>query len=302
MAAKNVIFDVGQTNWTIYSIIQNSVGSYYDDLDGTFKVSPTTPYVSLTEDTLILGRYANRNFGTSASWADGLYLAALYSQVGGSPDLNNDNLIGSVKIFIRNDVQIDIDVLALESSLYSVTNANAFMLKSLIRSSVFEYKGSASNTFSISVGSFIGSIKFYTIPLADFASDPNNPSFSNQICTLTSANEMQDTTDIAVDGEVIFLTLVGFEALENTIIEYYNDVSKATKKFFIPKYSVTVSTNNPYYPTVFGTLLTSVPGGSFVAPLTDIYVNENISNLSDIDFDQIVQPVVVDSSEVIVID
>jgi hypothetical protein len=317
MSAKTIISDLGQTGLIIYAVVQNAAGNYFDNIDGLFRVSPASPAIALTEDTLIKGRYANRNVGIAAAWANGTYSIAIFRQVGVSPSLSSDIFSGSGEIQISSDVEINISNIytdtakaatsALETTAQTILgvvntinleSANN-VLKTLVRFNLFEYKGMAGNVFSKVKGSFVGSIKFYSVDVDDFLADSAHPPLTNLICTLNSNGTMSDTSGIAVTGDLLFMTLVGFQALEDVVINYYNDHIKSNTRFYIPKDIVTVSSSVPYYPSVFGILLSNVNSGTIVTPLTDYFINKNIFEMSEIDWDRISAPIVVNQPTVL---
>ena len=164
-----------------------------------------------------------------------------------------------------------------------------------IRLNLFKYLGDSSNVFSKISGSFVGSIKFYVVSMSSFISDSATPSLGNLVCTLDSLGVMSDTSGLVLDGDLIFFTLVGFEALSDIVLNYYNFATNSNTKFFIPKDVKTVEIDVPYYPTISGTLLTRVGTGTDVSPLSDGFINSNIANMSNIDWDRIASPIVVTS-------
>lgn len=311
MAAKIIISDLGQTGLTIYAVIQNSAGNYLDNVDGIFRSSPASPSVSLTEDTLIKGRYVNRNVGIVIAWANGTYYSAIYRQLGGSPSLSTDELVGSGEIQISSDIEISTSKIytdlaktsttALESTSQSIlTGVNLLSAVSFLEMfaafNLFKYAGSASNIFSKIEGSFTGSINFYTVSMSNFLLNSANPLLTSLLCTLNSNGTMSSTSGLVNSGDLIFFTLVGFEALSDIILNYFNFVTNSNTKFFIPKDVTTITTSIPYYPTITGILLTKVgTSGTNVAPLSDGFINTNIANMNNIDWDRISSPTVVTS-------
>jgi hypothetical protein len=294
---KKIIADYFETGATLYCIIRRELDDYLlNDADGAFAAAPADPYVSMTENSTIKKRYELSESRTA--WNDGVYGLIVYKQVGGSPAPVSDTLVASGDMVIDNDeevilsspAQIDEQLTASHGSGSWVFGGS--ILDMLVRFNMFEYKGDSDNVFSIVSGSFTGSIKFYTVSMADFIAGSTVPPLTDLVCTLNSDGTMSDTDDIDVDGEVLFFTIVGFEALENLVINFYNAALSTNTRFYIPKGMITVSASTPYYPTVSGTLFGKV-STLYSTPLTDNFINENIASLSDIDFDRIAQPVVV---------
>lgn len=108
MAAKIIILDWSETGKTVYAIVRREVDSFrLDDADGSFAASPADPYLSLTEDSVIKGRYEVSESRTV--WDDGDYTAAIYKQSGGSPAPTSDQLIGTWEISVLADVPITLN-------------------------------------------------------------------------------------------------------------------------------------------------------------------------------------------------
>ena len=104
---KTVILDWDTTGLTVYGIIRRESDDFrMDDADGSFAASPADPYVSLTEDAVIKGRYELDEARTV--WTDGLYTIAIYSQAGGSPAPVSDTIIGTGPAYwsIKDDLEV----------------------------------------------------------------------------------------------------------------------------------------------------------------------------------------------------
>lgn len=182
----------------------------------------------------------------------------------------------------------------------TLNNEDLDLIASIFQLSyLFEYKGSANNVFSIVTGSWIGTIDFYTTSRSDFISNATSPASSAHIGSLISNGTMTPGIDIGTDGEVLFFKLTSFNALEDVVINYYNDVNKSNVRLYIPSGISTVSSSDAYYPTVFGNMLRSMARLSSVGFLNDIMVNKNVFSLNDIDFDRIVQPIVVSQPSIL---
>jgi hypothetical protein len=87
-----------------------------DDADGSFAEIPVDPYISLTEDAVIKGRYELDESRTV--WTDGLYTVAIYNQSGGAPAPASDTIIGTGPAFwaIKDDAEIYLAAPAAEES------------------------------------------------------------------------------------------------------------------------------------------------------------------------------------------
>ena len=117
---KRVTLDWDTTGLTVYCIIRREADDFrMDDADGSFTATPTDPYVSLTEDTVIKGRYELDEARTV--WADGRYTTAIYSQAGGSPVPASDTIIGTGELSISSDLEVFIsEPVALETTSQSI--------------------------------------------------------------------------------------------------------------------------------------------------------------------------------------
>lgn len=170
-----------------------------------------------------------------------------------------------------------------------------------------EYKGSSGNIFSRVSGSFVGSIDFHFIDDENFIANPLSPPttggvLNNRICTLNSNGIMSNTTNLAVDGGVIFFALKSFVALETIIINFYNDYSKTNIRIYIPSGFATIESNRPYYPSVGGILYGKQSSNrlSYLSDNPFVSVVESINtNLSLIDWNKIQMPVVIEQSNIL---
>lgn len=105
---KDIIADWSQTGLTVYCIIRREVDDFrLDDADGSFAAAPADPYLSLTEDSVIKGRYEVAESRTV--WDDGLYTVAVYRQSDASPVPVSDIIIGTGKLYIKDDFETALD-------------------------------------------------------------------------------------------------------------------------------------------------------------------------------------------------
>lgn len=106
--AKKIISDWSETGKTVYAIVRREADGYrLNDADGAFALAPADPYLSLTEDTVIKGRYEKSEARTV--WTDGRYTVAVYKQAGGSPAPASDTIVGSGELAIENDLEVYLD-------------------------------------------------------------------------------------------------------------------------------------------------------------------------------------------------
>ena len=114
---KRITFDWSETNIPVYCIIRRELDNYrLNDADGSFTSSPADPYLDLTEDSVIKGRYEVDE--SRITWNNGRYTFILYKQIGGSPVPTNDIIIGSGEMYVKDDLEIFLD-----ASLTSVATA-----------------------------------------------------------------------------------------------------------------------------------------------------------------------------------
>lgn len=105
---KRLFLDWDTTGITVYCIIRREVDDYrLNDADGSFASSPADPYVSLSEDAVIKGRYEKDE--SRSVWDDGRYTVAIYSQAGGSPAPVSDTIIGTGELAIDGDLEVYLD-------------------------------------------------------------------------------------------------------------------------------------------------------------------------------------------------
>lgn len=306
MAVKKIIVDYPVTGESLYCLIRRESDDFLlNDADGAFAAAPADPYVSLTENSTIKKRYELLENRTV--WTDGVYSIISYRLTGVSPNLINDVLISSGIMVVQNNAEVVISSLQQIDDQLSASHGNGAwdsaatvsILDSLVRFNMFGYKGNANNVFSITSGSFVGSINFYTVSMANFLSGSTTPPLTNLVCTLGSNGTMSSTSGLINDGDIVFFTLTGFEALSDIIINYYNYYLNTNTSFFIPKGLKTITTSIPYYPTVFGNLFGPV-STSYSTPISDGFINKNVANMNNINWDRLSQPIVIDQSTLLV--
>lgn len=106
--AKKIISDYSATGSTVYAVIRREADEYLlNDADGAFAAAPADPYISLTENATIKGRYEKSE--ARAAWNDGQYTVAVYLQSGGSPSPVADTIIGSGSMYIVSDTEVVLD-------------------------------------------------------------------------------------------------------------------------------------------------------------------------------------------------
>jgi len=130
MASKRIICDYPETGITTYCIVRREADNFrLNDADGAFASAPADPYLSLTEDSVIKGRYEASE--SRAVWNDGLYTVAVYKQAGGSPAPASDTIIGTGEMYIKSDLEVKVDasVLALESSVQDSNDSLTLLLQ-----------------------------------------------------------------------------------------------------------------------------------------------------------------------------
>lgn len=108
--AKKITIDFSESAVTAYCIIRReSDGFLINAGDGAFAASPADPALTLTEDTVIRGRYEAAESRTV--WDDGRYTVAAYKQSGASPDPAADTIIGSGELSVKDDVEVYLDAM-----------------------------------------------------------------------------------------------------------------------------------------------------------------------------------------------
>jgi len=95
----------------IYAVIRREFDDYYlSNITGNFEEDPVSKYVPLTEDDLLKKVYALEE--SRSEWDDGSYFIAIYLQIEGSPDLENDVLIGGATMWIKDDLEVNLKQVA----------------------------------------------------------------------------------------------------------------------------------------------------------------------------------------------
>ncbi|OGC00151.1 hypothetical protein A2V82_16580 [candidate division KSB1 bacterium RBG_16_48_16] len=127
---KKITIDWNMTGLTIYLIARREADNYrLNDANGDFAVNPADPYLSLTEDPVIKGRYELSE--SRAVWGNGRYTIAIYKQAGGSPAPVSDTIIGSGDIYIINDIEVVVDA-AISSRAAEETVAKEATLATVV--------------------------------------------------------------------------------------------------------------------------------------------------------------------------
>lgn len=104
---KDIIADWSQTGLTVYCIVRREADDFrLDDADGSFAAAPADPYLSLTEDAVIKGRYEVAESRTV--WNNGLYTVAIYRQSNAVPVPASDIIIGTGKLCVSNDREVEL--------------------------------------------------------------------------------------------------------------------------------------------------------------------------------------------------
>lgn len=105
--AKKITLDYSQTGITAYCIIRREADGYLlNDATGSFASAPADPYISMTEDGTIKGRYEKSE--SRSAWNDGRYTIVVYKQAGGSPSPVADTVIGSGEMSIVSDTEVPV--------------------------------------------------------------------------------------------------------------------------------------------------------------------------------------------------
>jgi hypothetical protein len=126
MAVKYINLQFEDTGLTVYARIQQeSSGNWYDPASGEFDAYVEADVISLAEDVNVKRKYSWSG-GDSVIWIDGRYYVYVYKQVGGSPDDDNDEAIGSGSLIIQNDKELDEgDILALLDNKYVINESTS---------------------------------------------------------------------------------------------------------------------------------------------------------------------------------
>lgn len=103
---KKISISWSETGKTVYAIIRREVDLFrLNDADGSFAAAPADPYLSLAEDAVIKGLYEVSE--ARAAWNDGEYFITVYRQAAGAPAPAADLVIGSDKMTILSDTEVD---------------------------------------------------------------------------------------------------------------------------------------------------------------------------------------------------
>ena len=117
---KKISMAWSETAKTVYAIIRREADSFrLNDADGAFATAPTDPYLSLAEDAVIKGLYEVSEARTA--WNNGNYLVFIYRQTAGSPAPVDDIMIGSSKMEIVSDTEVDsADIVIIDGIVDSI--------------------------------------------------------------------------------------------------------------------------------------------------------------------------------------
>jgi hypothetical protein len=125
--ATKVIKVSYETGARVYCKVQRIADGYFlSDTDGSFAVSPTDPFLTMTESTICPGLFEITEARTV--WAAGSYFVYFYDQVGPVPSLTEDQpLLASGPLFVDTAdgevtlATLDTDVAAITISSTTIT-------------------------------------------------------------------------------------------------------------------------------------------------------------------------------------
>lgn len=108
MAIKKFLKDFSATNVIVYLIIRREVDEYYWNSVTKNYVSTVVSdcYITTAENSVIKGRY---EYTEATLFNDGLYSGIFYLQIGGVPNPDNDRIIGSGYMNVRDDAEVFLD-------------------------------------------------------------------------------------------------------------------------------------------------------------------------------------------------
>jgi hypothetical protein len=124
MAAIKIIFidtpeGTGQTVYTMGT--RKADGFLFDDGDGDFASSPADPYLAMTEDSTIKGRYTVQESRTV--WDNGEYNFTVYKQNTDTAIPASDSILGGADLFIIGDKEVNfLDVGSIQADVNSLSS------------------------------------------------------------------------------------------------------------------------------------------------------------------------------------
>jgi hypothetical protein len=102
---KNIVQLLREYGVEVYCVIRrDSDGYWLDDSNGVFALNPVDKHVTLTENPVTKGLYELNE--TRTIWNDGLYIIAIYQQLGATPDSTTDKMVGGGEMWISNDREV----------------------------------------------------------------------------------------------------------------------------------------------------------------------------------------------------
>jgi hypothetical protein len=116
---KRITVDYGVTAKTVYAIVRRELDVYLlNQADGSFGAAPANPFVPLTEDGTIKGRYEKDESRTV--WNSGAYTLVAYNQLGASPSPVADTMVATGSMFVSGDAEVNSYV--IYSAMATATN------------------------------------------------------------------------------------------------------------------------------------------------------------------------------------
>lgn len=114
MSTKKINVSYSNYNTTLYVLIKRESDGYYmNNVDGSFYTLPIADmYLQLIEDSIVKGLYKQTESRTA--WTDGEYTIIAYEQIGGSPSLSNDILVGINSMYVKDDSEQNINPKIIE--------------------------------------------------------------------------------------------------------------------------------------------------------------------------------------------
>jgi len=105
---KSLIVDAQSSGFTVYALIRReSDQNFLDNSTGFFALTPSSYYISMTEDTILRGRY--QLIESRSVWINGEYTIRAYRQVGGSPNPSADTGLSTDSFWISGDTIAELE-------------------------------------------------------------------------------------------------------------------------------------------------------------------------------------------------
>jgi hypothetical protein len=273
----------GLGNTAVYARLRNAIGKYWNFSTLAWDT------VESSNTKIFMTEYADSDL------VESLYESVDASIPAGGPWRQEAVLSSTGEVLGYDSTSVAIESTAISTIVDPLTS----LIVGLVRDKYFAYIGNANNVVSKTSGNFVGLVHFYFVMMDDFLANPiAAPVVGNKICTLHPDGTMTDDGGLAVDGDILIFSLESFNCLDDLIINFYNDATKTNIRIYLPKDLMQSDSSVSYYPTTFGSIMTS--NGAALVNISETAYGKALAMIPTINWDRLSAPIVIPQSTVLI--